>query len=522
MPVGTIPSFVNGVIQSQLLDAGQLEELQRLRPAMRDTRALAQELMRRAWLTPFQVNQILQGKASCLNLGPYILLERIGEGGMGQVFKARQKMLNRVVALKVIRKQCLGNPKVLLRFLREIRTAGQLNHPHIVRAYDADQVNGVYYIAMEYIEGADLARLVGEHGPLPVDQACEYIRQVALGLQHAQERGMVHRDIKPANLLVTRAVPSERRHSSGMIQRPLNLPPSPIAGQGSGVMKNAKGGSGMIPRPEAIQNYPWGMVKILDMGLARYTDPFTGHASTHLTQIGSVMGTPEFIAPEQARDSHTSDIRADLYSLGCTFYFLLTGQPPFPKGTLTEKLMQHQFDMAEPVGLARRKQMLAWICEHGLETVDEERLTVPTPVDEVLCRLLAKRPEDRYQTPIELANELQSLLKQMAAGTLPKEEEVDLEVTQHTVPVAAFATPEETGKPLAPTMQEPLVQLACQAPRSSRFTGKPAFLLAGLGALSVILLVTVIAAVLGRGNRTQAGTVDVSPVPLKKSLQKRP
>src|SRR5262249_19610903 len=160
---------------------------------------LVHELVRREWLTAYQVNQILQGKGGALTFGPFILLERIGEGGMGRVFKARQKMLDRVIALKVIRKQYLDNPKIIQRFLREIRAAGQLSNPHIVRAYDADEINGTYYIAMEFIDGDDLAKLVKEKGPLSVEQSCEYIRQAALGLQHAFERGMVHRDIKPAN-----------------------------------------------------------------------------------------------------------------------------------------------------------------------------------------------------------------------------------------------------------------------------------------------------------------------------------
>src|ERR1019366_10683080 len=217
MPPATIASFVDGLFESQLLDAEQREEVRQLQGQVADMRELAQELLKRDWLTAYQINQISQGKGAALTLGPFILLERIGEGGMGQVFKARQKMLNRVVALKLIRKECLGNPKVVLRFQREIRAAGKLSHPHIVRAYDADQVNGTYYIAMELIDGVDLARLVHDNGPLPVDQACEYIRQAALGLQHAHERGMVHRDIKPANLLVTRAVASDRRRSSGLI-----------------------------------------------------------------------------------------------------------------------------------------------------------------------------------------------------------------------------------------------------------------------------------------------------------------
>ncbi len=504
MAVATISNFVDRVIQSQLLDEPQCIEVQRLQGSARDTRELAQDLLRRDWLTAYQVNQILVGKGAGLTLGPFVLLERIGEGGMGQVFKARQKVLNRIVALKVIRKECLGNPKVILRFQREIRAAGQLSHPHIVRAYDADQVNGTYYIAMEYIDGVDLSQLVKDHGPLPVDQACEYIRQAALGLQHAFERGMVHRDIKPANLLVTRAVASDRRRSSGLIPRPLTFPPSPIVGERSEVRGRS---SSVLPRIDALQAYPWGVLKILDMGLARCTDPFTGQASTHLTQIGSVMGTPEFIAPEQARDSHTSDIRADLYSLGCTLYCLLSGQPPFAHGTLTEKLLHHQLDEADPVGQVRRERLLEWKGPSGPAQVSAEMLHVPAQVDELLRRLLAKRPEQRYQTPIELANELQALLKQMAAGTLAKPAEIPSAILLDSSVDDQAAALADTA-PVLPSF----VAIGAGPRPSNKWIGPIAVALASLAALAFATLVTVVAVVVSRSGRTQANAMEPDPI----------
>jgi serine/threonine protein kinase len=495
MALAIVSDFVDGVLQSQLLDAEQRDEVQRLQTSVRDTRELAQELLRRNWLTAYQVNQIFQGKGRGLILGPFILLERIGEGGMGQVFKARQKMLNRNVALKVIRKECLHNPKVILRFQREIRAAGQLSHPHIVRAYDADQVNGTYYIAMEYIEGVDLAKLVRDNGPLPVDQACEYIRQAALGLQHAFERGMVHRDIKPANLLVSRAVASDRRRSSGLIQRPLDW--------------NAKH-MRAIARSESVRQYPWGIVKILDMGLARCTDPFTGRASTHLTQIGSVMGTPEFIAPEQARDSHTSDIRADLYSLGCTLYFLLTGHPPFPKGTLTEKLLQHQLDDPPPVGSARRAGLLAWQGPTGPVEVNEGMVHVPAPVEELLRRLLSKRPQDRYQTPVELANALQAILLQLADGTLSSED-----APEHIAPLPLEVLSPDSGaedaKASATTrVMPPLIRLAAKPRQANWFAGKIAFVLASMERFASLTIPSGIAALLSRDRPPSPPTTGIS------------
>src|SRR5262249_33547527 len=153
------------------------------------------------WLTPYQANQLLPGRGQELVLGSYILLERLGEGGMGQVFKARHRNLGRTVAVKLIRKERLDNPDAIKRFEREVRAAAALGHPNIVRAYDADRIGGTHLLVMECVEGAtDLGRLVKKNGPLPAEQACEYVRQAALGLQHAYERGLVHRDIKPHNL----------------------------------------------------------------------------------------------------------------------------------------------------------------------------------------------------------------------------------------------------------------------------------------------------------------------------------
>jgi serine/threonine protein kinase len=501
MPLANIDTFVDGLNQSHLLDAEQREEVARLQLKVGDSRELAQELLRRDWLTAYQVNQLLQGKGAGLTIGPFLLLERIGEGGMGQVFKARQKMLNRVVALKVIRKECLGNPKIIQRFQREIRAAGQLSHPHIVRAFDADQVNGIYYIAMEFIEGVDLAKLVKDNGPLDVDQACEYIRQAALGLQHAHERGLVHRDLKPANLLVTRGIASDRRCSSGLIKRPLDL--------------NAQR-SGVMSRADAAKHYPWGVVKILDLGLARCTEAFVGSTATHLTQVGSVMGTPEFIAPEQARDSHTSDIRADLYSLGCTLYFLLTGEPPFPKGTLTEKLLQHQFDEAQPVARIRRENLLAWKGATGPANASKEMLHVPAVVDQLIRRLLSKGPEDRCQTPNELANELQAILQKLAAGTLASDEATDLASPQTFAPVVVMKT-----SVVSMTVVQPIVLLNPPRARPRKLLAKLSIALATLGGLAFVVLITGFAAILSRGAHTRAGMRDADP-PMKPSKAVEP
>jgi serine/threonine protein kinase len=343
MAVATASALLEALAKFQLLSPDQLEEAACLQSKFPDPKALANELFKKGWLTSFQASHVFKGTGDKLVLGSYILIDRLGEGAMGQVYKARHKTMGRIVALKVIRKDKLSQKKSVQRFEREIRAVAQLSHPNIVMAYDADQVNGTRYIAMEYVPGIDLAQLVGQTGPLPIMPACEYIRQAALGLQHAHERGLVHRDIKPSNLL--------------------------LSADGT-------------------------QVKLLDMGLARLNE--MDEDAGHLTQEGFVMGTPDFLAPEQARDSHKADIRSDLYSLGCSMYFLLSGQVPFPGRTLHEKVMGHVMGTARPL--------------------EQLRPDVPGPLLAVVRRLMAKLPEERYQTPAVLAEDLEHLLQ---TGQLP-------------------------------------------------------------------------------------------------------
>jgi len=350
MPAATPATLVKTLRDRRLLDARHLAELARASGRFGDAHSLAKDLIQRGWLTPFQVNYLLKGKADELVLGAYVLLERIGEGGMGQVYKARHQNLDRVVALKVLRQDLLKRDDLVKRFHREIQLVATLSHPNIVLAFDADCVNGQHFLAMEYVEGVDLSRLVQSRGPQGVRDSCDFIRQAALGLQHAHERGLVHRDIKPSNLLRTN--------------------------QGN-------------------------TVKILDLGLARLQEsadddmagtidaPAGARAQSLLTQAGRVMGTPDYIAPEQARNSHTVDIRADIYSLGCTFYYLLTGKPPFAGASFIEKLFKHQSETAPAVEQLRRE--------------------VPPAVGAVVRKLMAKKPEQRYQTPGELAAALAAL-----------------------------------------------------------------------------------------------------------------
>ncbi len=204
MAIASVAAFVDALRQHKLLEPSQLEELTgTLQTNFTDPRALAGELVQRGWLSSYQVNQLFQGKGHELLLGSYVLLELLGEGGMGLVFKARNWKLGKIVALKLIRKERLAHADAVRRFQREVRATAQLEHPNIVRAFDADEVGGTHFLIMEYVEGVDLSRLVKQSGPLPIGTACDFIRQAALGLQHAFERGLVHRDIKPHNLLVS-------------------------------------------------------------------------------------------------------------------------------------------------------------------------------------------------------------------------------------------------------------------------------------------------------------------------------
>ncbi len=339
-----VTTFLAQLRAAQLLDAAQLAEAERLGQAANRPAELAGELVRRGWLTPYQANQIARGRGLELTLGSYVVLEPLAVGGMGQVVKARHRYLHRHVALKLIRHDQRDSPDTVQRFQREVRLLAELRHRHIVQAHDAGFVGDTWFLAMELLEGTDLESLVRRHGPLPVDQACEYARQAALGLQHAHERGLVHRDIKPSNLFLT-----------------------------------AEG------------------IKLLDLGLARPQALADGEAAG-LTRANAVMGTPDYLAPEQALDPRRADARSDLYALGCTLYFLLAGRPPFPEGTLAQKLLFHQQQRPEPIQVLRPD--------------------VPAALAELLDRLTAKAPQDRPAGAAEVAARLAPFAAAVPDGAL--------------------------------------------------------------------------------------------------------
>jgi serine/threonine protein kinase len=360
----TATDLVSAMRAHRLLEPSQLARVESRLPRFPDPRALARYLLRHGWLTAFQINQLFLGRVTDLFLGDYLLLERLGEGSMGSIFKARHRNSGRLVALKLIRKDRLANPQALFRFEREMKALKGLDHLNVVHALDADRAGDTLFLTMEYVEGTDLSRLVKQAGPLPVWLACDYVRQTALGLQHLHERGLVHRDLKPSNLMVTYG----------------------------------------IDHPETGP----GVIKVLDLGLARLaSDPPDGDHGPTLTKLQTVLGTPDYISPEQARDARRVDFRGDLYSLGCTFYFLLTGQPLFPGGSAVDKLMKQCTEEPDPVAEVRR-QHLAERQAAGKLTPEEDE--IPPEVIAVLERLLAKRPEDRYQTAAEVYAVLTALM----------------------------------------------------------------------------------------------------------------
>jgi formylglycine-generating enzyme required for sulfatase activity/tRNA A-37 threonylcarbamoyl transferase component Bud32 len=309
--------------------------VQQISDGQADPEGLVQELARLGLLTSYQETELLRGHGEKLVAGPYLILDWLGEGGMGQVFKARHRRLQRLVALKVIRPDRLKFADTVDRFYREARAAAQLEHPNIVKIYDANQAGNNHFIAMEFVEGVDLGRLVKQCGTLAPGQACAYLRQAAQGLEHAHEKGLVHRDIKPSNLIVP--------------------------------AQTDVGGA---------------TLKILDFGLARFVSEMVEELP--LTPTDQWIGTPEFIAPEQARNSRRADIRADIFSLGCTLFFLLSKQSPFSGETAGEKLA-------------------ARLSGEEARSVCSFRPNIPQDLDHILKKMLALDPARRFQTPREVA-----------------------------------------------------------------------------------------------------------------------
>jgi serine/threonine protein kinase len=322
----------SGVVEEKRLTA-YMDRLRDNSALPADPNKLADGMVRDGLITGFQSEQILLGKWRRFHIGKYRVLERLGSGGMGIVYLCEHKLMRRRVAVKVLPSVKAEDPATLERFYREARAVAALDHPNIVRAYDIDQDENLHFLVMEHVDGASLQDIIKKVGPLDSIRAAHYMRQAALGLQHAHEAAnLVHRDIKPGNVLVDRN----------------------------------------------------GIVKILDMGLARFFNDTEDILTKKYDE--NVLGTADYLAPEQALDSHSVDIRADIYSLGATFYFTLTGRTPFAEGTVAQKLIWHQTRQPKAIRSIRPE--------------------VPEGLVAVIDRMMAKDPSQRYQTPLGVAEAL--------------------------------------------------------------------------------------------------------------------
>jgi serine/threonine protein kinase len=347
----TVDAFLDLLGQSDLLSDAQLlslmSEFRGGGAAPESAQKLADELVRRELLTAWQADMLRQGKHRGFHLGPYRILRPLGQGGMSKVFLAEHEVMHRRCAIKVLPSKYEEDADLLNRFYLEARAIAALDHPNIVRAYDFNKDvrygKEIHYLVMEYVEGPDLRRMVEEQGPLDFRKAADFVAQAAEGLAHAHAAGFVHRDIKPANLLVD----------------------------------------------------PHGVLKVLDLGLATFT--FDAEQSLNSEEGSqSAVGTADYVSPEQVADSRNVDGRADIYSLGHTFYYLLTAHRPFSKPTIMELLMAHRVEQPEPIG--------------------KFRSDVPLDLEAIIDKMTAKSPVHRYQTAKELAEKLRTWLRESGSA----------------------------------------------------------------------------------------------------------
>jgi serine/threonine protein kinase len=414
------------VIRSKLLSADEARTMfDRWRAEAKDGAGNVAEFARwmvaQQYLTEYQATLLARGHADCFFLNQYKVLDRLGRGRMAGVYKAVHR-LGQVVAVKVLPPSKAKDAQLLARFQREARLAMKLRHPNVVRTFQVGETGGLHYLVMECLEGETLDDVVQRRKKLPPPEAVRIIYQALLGMQHLHEQGMVHRDIKPANLMIV---------------------PGGAPGPNDTTMRSA--------------------VKILDMSLARALSEDSIDESAdqpQLTTEGTLLGTPDYMAPEQARDAHAADIRADVYSLGCVLYHLIAGQSPFPDSNIISQMIRHASEEPKPLKMFNP--------------------AVPDGLQQIVSWMMAKDPAKRYATPERAAQALQVFLAAEAAPVANPEAEAKmrsfltwLEMGDEAAPPAAPA-PAKPAAPAPAPVPAARPVIAVTAPAAGPVVARPA------------------------------------------------